>query len=64
MEISSKKDLLIYSYRVAGTVGLMMAKILNVKDKKSLRSAIDLGIAMQLTNISSCLLYTSPSPRD
>ena len=52
VEINSKKDLLIYSYRVAGTVGLMMAKILNVTKKNSLKSAIDLGIAMQLTNIS------------
>ena len=52
VKLNSKKELLIYSYRVAGTVGLMMAKILNVKDKESLRSAIDLGIAMQLTNIS------------
>ena len=50
--LSSKKELLIYSYRVAGTVGLMMAKILKVKKKSSLKSAIDLGIAMQLTNIS------------
>ena len=50
--LNSKKDLLIYSYRVAGTVGLMMAKILNVNKKNSLKSAIDLGIAMQLTNIS------------
>ena len=50
--INSKKDLLVYSYRVAGTVGLMMAKILNVHKEKSLKSAIDLGIAMQLTNIS------------
>ena len=49
---NSKKDLLIYSYRVAGTVGLMMAKILKVSKKSSLKSAIDLGIAMQLTNIS------------
>jgi len=48
----SKKELIIYSYRVAGTVGLMMAKILNVKSKNSLMSAIDLGIAMQLTNIA------------
>ena len=31
VRIKSKKELLIYSYRVAGTVGLMMAKILNVK---------------------------------
>ena len=52
IKINTKKELLIYSYRVAGTVGLMMAKILKVKKKSSLKSAIDLGIAMQLTNIS------------
>jgi len=52
VELNNKKDLLIYSYRVAGTVGLMMAKILNVKDNNSMKAAIDLGIAMQLTNIS------------
>ena len=52
VKLKSKKELLIYSYRVAGTVGLMMAKILKVKKEQSLKSAIDLGIAMQLTNIS------------
>ena len=52
VKLNSKKDLLVYSYRVAGTVGLMMAKILKVTKKDSLKSAIDLGIAMQLTNIS------------
>ncbi|MDC3173661.1 squalene/phytoene synthase family protein [Candidatus Pelagibacter sp.] len=52
VKLRSKKELLIYSYRVAGTVGLMMAKILKVKKEQSLKSAIDLGIAMQLTNIS------------
>ena len=52
VEINSKKDLLIYSYRVAGTVGLMMSKILKVSNRESLRGAIDLGIAMQLTNIA------------
>ena len=52
IKLNTKKELLIYSYRVAGTVGLMMAKILKVKKKSSLKSAIDLGIAMQLTNIS------------
>ena len=50
--LNNKKDLLIYSYRVAGTVGLMMAKILKVKNKEALKAAINLGIAMQLTNIS------------
>ena len=52
VQLINKKDLLIYSYRVAGTVGLMMAKILAVKDQNSLKAAIDLGIAMQLTNIA------------
>ena len=50
--LRSTKDLLVYSYRVAGTVGLMMAKILNANDTRSLKGAIDLGIAMQLTNIA------------
>ena len=52
VELKSNEDLIIYCYRVAGTVGLIMAKILNVKSKSSLKSAIDLGIAMQLTNIA------------
>ena len=52
VHIRSVKDWLIYSYRVAGTVGLMMSKILNVNDRRALRGAIDLGIAMQLTNIA------------
>jgi len=52
VNLNNKKDLLIYSYRVAGTVGLMMAKILKVRDQLSLGCAVDLGIAMQLTNIT------------
>ena len=52
VKLKTNNELIIYSYQVAGTVGLMMAKILNVKSKDSLRSAIDLGIAMQLTNIA------------
>ena len=52
VHIRSVKDLLIYSYRVAGTVGLMMSKILKVNDRRALKGAIDLGIAMQLTNIA------------
>ncbi len=52
VQIKSKKELLVYSYRVAGTVGLMMSKILKVDNKEALKGAIDLGIAMQLTNIA------------
>ena len=59
VKLNSKKDLLVYSYRVAGTVGLMMAKILKVTNKSSLNSAIDLGIAMQLTNISRDVIEDS-----
>ena len=63
VKLNSKKELLIYSYRVAGTVGLMMAKILNVHKKQSLKSAIDLGIAMQLTNISRDVMEDKKSNR-
>tara|TARA_Y100000768_G_scaffold375265_1_gene345902 strand:- start:418 stop:1269 length:852 start_codon:yes stop_codon:yes gene_type:complete len=63
VKFNSKKDLLIYSYRVAGTVGLMMAKILKVSKKSSLKSAIDLGIAMQLTNISRDVIEDSCNNR-
>ena len=63
VQLNSKKDLLIYSYRVAGTVGLMMAKILNVQNENALKSAIDLGIAMQLTNISRDVVEDSKNNR-
>ena len=45
-------DLLLYCYRVAGVVGLMMCYVLGVRDKKALQSAVDMGSAMQLTNIA------------
>ncbi len=63
VKIDTRKDLLIYCYRVAGTVGLMMAKILKVNKKQSLKSAIDLGIAMQLTNISRDVIEDSKKNR-
>ena len=63
VKFNSKQELLIYSYRVAGTVGLMMAKILKVSKKSSLMSAIDLGIAMQLTNISRDVIEDSNKNR-
>ena len=44
-------DLMQYCYCVAGTVGLMMCKVLDINDEKAYPFAIDLGIAMQLTNI-------------
>ena len=50
--IKRKKDLINYSYLVAGSVGIMMSDILGCKDKYGYYYAIDLGIAMQLTNIA------------
>ena len=44
-------ELIQYSYRVAGCVGLIMCELLKVKNLKHKHHAIDLGIAMQLTNI-------------
>ena len=52
IRIQNKEELIKYSYHVAGTVGLMMSKIIGVKHKKAAQSAIDLGIGMQLTNIA------------
>ena len=63
LKINSFQELLVYSYRVAGTVGLMMAKILNVKTHDSLKGAIDLGIAMQLTNIARDVVEDSKKNR-
>ena len=40
-----------YGARVAGTVGVMMAVLMGVKDQATLARAADLGVAMQLTNI-------------
>lgn len=47
----SLRDLEVYCYRVASTVGLMMCYILGIFRQSALRHASSLGIAMQLTNI-------------
>lgn len=47
-----EEQLLRYCYRVAGTVGLMMCAVLDVDEPDALPFAIDLGVAMQLTNIA------------
>jgi phytoene synthase len=50
--ISNASDLRLYCYQVAGTVGLMMCHIMGLKDPRALKNAVDLGIALQLTNIT------------
>ena len=56
VSLADERALLRYSYRVAGTVGLMMSKILGCTDPVALCHAVDLGIAMQLTNIARDVL--------
>ena len=51
VRVPDEAALLRYCYRVAGTVGLMMCGALEVHEAAAHRHAIDLGIAMQLTNI-------------
>jgi phytoene synthase len=54
--VKDQAELLRYCHAVAGTVGLMMCRILDCKHPRADHFAIDLGIAMQLTNISRDVL--------
>ncbi len=51
VRLKSQADLLLYAYRVAGVVGLMMCHVLGAQSQKAYRHAAHLGMAMQLTNI-------------
>lgn len=51
VRIKSKSELCWYAYRVAGVVGRMMCPVLGVKDRRAIEFAVDLGLAMQITNI-------------
>lgn len=48
---ATHEDLLLYAWRVAGVVGLMMTHVFGVSDDDALVPAAHLGIGMQLTNI-------------
>lgn len=54
--LSDEAALLRYAYRVAGTVGLLMCHVLDCHTPAARAHAIDLGIAMQLTNIARDVL--------
>lgn len=57
VRVADQAELLRYCYGVVGTVGVMMTCLLNAREReKALPHAIDLGIAMQLTNISRDVL--------
>ena len=52
VRVSDEAELIDYAYSVAGVVGLMMCDVLDVGDPAAAPFAIDLGMAMQLTNIA------------
>lgn len=56
-------ETLLYCYRVAGVVGVMMALVMGVRDARVLQRAADLGIGFQLTNISRDVLDDARSGR-
>lgn len=51
VQLATFEELIVYSYRVAGVVGLMMCHVTGLRDQRALTNAVHLGIAMQLTNI-------------
>jgi phytoene synthase len=51
VRIADDAALIRYCYQVAGTVGLMMCGVMGVAEAVALPFALDLGIAMQITNI-------------
>src|SRR5690606_23084968 len=63
VRMRTDEEFLQYCYRVAGTVGLMMCGVLGVRDVGARRHAIDLGIAMQMTNICRDVLEDAKRDR-
>jgi len=63
VRMADEASLLRYAYGVAGTVGLMMCGILGAQDARAAPHAIDLGIAMQLTNIARDVMEDAASGR-
>jgi phytoene synthase len=51
-QVRDEEELIHYCYHVAGVVGLMMCRVMGVHDPAAMKHAVDLGIAMQLTNIA------------
>ena len=63
VRIETEAELLNYAYRVAGTVGILMCHMLGCDDENALDHAMDLGIAMQLTNIARDVLEDAEMDR-
>jgi len=57
------EETLRYCYHVAGVVGLMMARVMGVRDESVLDRACDLGLAFQLTNIARDIVEDAANNR-
>lgn len=57
------EDTLRYCYHVAGVVGLMMARVMGVRDEAVLDRACDLGLGFQLTNIARDIVEDAEAGR-
>lgn len=51
VRVADDDSLIRYAYQVSSAVGLMLCPLLGVRDPAALPGAVDLGIALQLTNI-------------
>ncbi|MEO0650257.1 MAG: phytoene/squalene synthase family protein [Planctomycetota bacterium] len=63
VRLQTVDDLVRYAYGAAGTVGLMFCDVVGVRDRAAWPAAIDLGIAMQLTNIARDVLEDACNDR-
>lgn len=63
VRVANDDELIRYCYRVAGTVGGMMCPLLGVSSSAALPFAVDLGVAMQVTNISRDILEDARNDR-
>jgi phytoene synthase len=62
-ELQTMNELVQFAYGVASTVGLMMCHIFGVRDSRALPFAVDLGVAMQMSNIARDILEDAQRQR-
>lgn len=51
MQVQTREELEIYCYHVASVVGLIMSKIFGLSELSGVPRAVEMGLAMQMTNI-------------
>ena len=61
--LANVDQLVRFAYGVASTVGLMMCHIFGVRDQRAYPFAVDLGVAMQITNIARDILEDAERDR-